>query len=230
MAPSRLGRKYSTNIDSSRARDDFQRKVELLNLARYLKARVYPLLPSLNLAWHQKRRKGLAYRYSSEDDLECQQVQDRLFWSHFLKPVKEGKFLEISGDGVVGSHTLGLELKYDWMGAIWAPSEAPRLQAKRARKCSVIKVGQNYPIEAGIELLAIHRPAQFPWVYAEIAAGQIDPRWVVIENREGDPQWTQLLEASGYKLKFFYHDDEYFEREANKRVPFKQVKEFVAQK
>jgi hypothetical protein len=50
----------------------------------------------------------------------------------------------------------------------------------------------------------------------------------VIENREGDPQWAQLLEASGYKLKFFYHDDEYFEREANKRVPFKQVKEFVA--
>jgi len=204
--------------------------VELLNLARFLKARVYPLLPSLSLVWHQKRRKGLAYRYSSEDDLECQQVQDRLFWGRFLKPVKEGKFLEISGDGVVGSHTLGLELKYEWMGAIFVPFEAPRLQAKRVRKCPVLNAGQNFPIEAGIDLLAIHRPAQFPWVCAEIANGRIDPRWVVIENREGDPQWAQLLEASGYKLKFFFHDDEYYEREDNKRVPLKQLTEFVAQK
>jgi hypothetical protein len=206
-----LGGKYSRKMDSSRGVDDFQRKVGSLNLGRFLKAGLYPLLPSLNTAWHQKRRKGLAYRYSPEGVLECQQEQDRLFWSHFLKPGKTGRFLEVGGDGVVGSQTLGLELKHEWEGALFQPQEVPRCRAKRSRKCRVLGAEEGCPLEEGIDLLAIHRPSEFPVIWKEVSEGRLNARWVVVENREPDPHWAGILERSGHKLRFFFHDDEYYE-------------------
>jgi len=206
-----LGGESSRKMDSSRGVDDFQRKVGSLNLGRFLKAGLYPLFPSLNPAWHQKRRKGLAYRYSCESVLECQQEQDRLFWSHFLKPGKAGRFLEVGGDGVVGSQTLGLELKHGWEGAIFQPQEITRSRAKRARKCRVVGVEEGCPWEEAIDLLAIHRPSEFPEVWEGLSEGRLKPRWVVVENREPDPCWARILERTGRKLQFFFHDDEYYE-------------------
>jgi hypothetical protein len=45
----------------------------------------------------------------------------------------------------------------------------------------------------------------------EIEAGRLVAKWVIVENREPDPRWCRLLERSGYRLKFFFQDDEYFE-------------------
>ena len=206
-----LGAESSRKTDSSRGGDDFQRKVGPLNFGRFLKAGLYPLLPSLNPAWHQKRRKGLAYRYSSESVLECQQEQDRLFWSHFLKPRKAGRFLEVGGDGVVGSHTLALELNHGWKGAIFQPQEIARGRATRARNCPVLGTEEGCPYDGEIDLLAIHRPSEFPEVWKGLSEGKLKPRWIVVENREPDPHWVRILERSGRKLQFFFHDDEYYE-------------------
>ena len=206
-----LAGKSSRKTHSSRGVDDVQRKVGSLSLGRLLKAGLYPLLPSLNPVWHQKRRKGLAYRYSSEDVLECQQEQDRLFWSHFLKPGKAGRFLEVGGDGVVGSQTLGLELKHGWNGAIFQPQEIAKGRATRARNCPVLGSEEGCPYDGPIDLLAIHRPSDFPEVWKGLSEGQLKPRWIVVENREPDPHWARILERSGRKLQFFFHDDEYYE-------------------
>jgi len=205
-----LGGESSRKMDSSRGVDNFQRKVGSLNLTRFLKAGLYPLLPSLNKAWHQKRRKGLAYRYFSEGVLECQQEQDRLFWSHFLKPGKAGRFLEVGGDGVVGSQTLGLELKHGWKGAIFQPQEIPRCRAKQARKCPVLGSEDGFPYDAVLDLLAIYRPSEFPEVWQGLSDGRLKARWVVVGNREADPNWCRLLGEMGFSMKLFIQNTEYY--------------------
>ena len=179
--------------------------------SRFFKSLVYPFLPSLSMRWHEKRRKGLAYRYSPKGVLECQQEQDRLFWCYFLKPGKTGRFLEVGGDGVVGSQTLGLELKHGWKGEIFQPQETARGRATRARNCPVLESEEGCPYDGGIDLLAIHRPSEFPEVWKGLSEGRLKSRWVVVENREADPNWARMLDRFGYKLQFFFHDDEYYE-------------------
>lgn len=181
-----------------------------LSLGRWIKARVYPKLPSLGRKWHEKRRKGLAYRYFPEDGLECQQEQDRCFWRNFLHPEKGGRFLEIGGDGVVGSHTLGLELIHGWQGTVWEPGKIPRERAARVRKCGVEEVWGKIKPEDRPDLLAIHRPKEFPEVWGELADGRLRPPWVVVENPGPDPHWARRLEGAGYRLRLFLCDDEYF--------------------
>lgn len=179
------------------------------------KALVYPRLPSWGAFLHGKKRKGLFLRFFPGDALVCQIEQDRIFWKKFLRPDSGGVFAEYgAGDGVIGSHTLGLELRHGWQGTLWEPSAKARERAKQARRCRVLTSGKDGESENGVDLLAIHRPAEFPGVWEELAAGRIKPRWLVVENREPDPQWAKALARCGFRMRFFIDDDEYFERES----------------
>lgn len=182
-----------------------------LSLGRWIKARVYPVVPSVCPPWHEKRRKGFAYRYFPEDGLECQQEQDRLFWSLFLHPEKGGRFLEIGGDGVTGSHTLGLELFHGWSGAVYAQAGKPLERAKEIRKCRVLAMGEGFSEPEQLDLLAIHRPSESAVVLEALRTAKLHSKWVIVENREPDVHGCRLFESLGYRMKFFFHDDEYYE-------------------
>jgi hypothetical protein len=81
------------------------------------------------------------------------------------------------------------------------------------RKCGVLGAGEKIERESvtKLDLLAIHRPLEFSWVWDRLSARVNRPQWVIVENPEPDPQWTRLLESCGYKKRLFFHDDEYFE-------------------
>jgi len=32
-----------------------------------------------------------------------------------------------------------------------------------------------------------------------------------VENAQPDPRWCRFLKRLGYELRFFFHDDEYYE-------------------
>jgi hypothetical protein len=142
--------------------------------------------------------------------LECQTEQDRIFWKNFLHPQAGGFFLEVGpGDGSVGSHTLALERDCQWQGLLWETLPRARQKAQQHRSSPVSSdestVGKTPP-----DLVAIHRPVIFPWIWKDLEGGKLRPRWVIVENREPDPYWCRLLEALGYRLKFYFHDDEYY--------------------
>ena len=87
----------------------------------------------------------------------------------------------------------------------------PRKRAAKARKCEILSKDEILNLSETIQLLAIHRPSEFPGVWERLTTGRFKADWVIVENRDPDPQWCRLLERSGYRLKFFFHDDEYFE-------------------
>lgn len=178
---------------------------------RTLKAILYPLIPSSSPRLHDKRRKGLFYRHAPARVLECQQEQDRIFWSTFLKNRKSGTFLEVGGDGVVGSHTIGLEINQGWEGAFWSRQTNPRPRIGSVRKCQTLVDFETLPKLPRVDLLAVHQSLENPEVWELVRENRLHPRWVVVENREPDPQWCHLLEGLGYRLKFFFHDDEYYQ-------------------
>lgn len=188
-----------------------------LKLSRWLKARLYPWLPSRAPRWHAKRRKGLAYRIFPEHGLECQREQDRIFWTSFLHPKRGGQFLEIGGDGVTGSHTLGLELLHGWDGDILLDRKASQLRARGLRKCRLGVAGKIIEAERRVDLIVVHRPSEFGKALGYFLGGKFPPKWIVVENPEPESSWCQLLEKSGYRLKFFCHDDEYFQLSLNPR-------------
>ena len=188
-----------------------------MNLVRQLKGWIYSQYPSSSAKLHEKRRKGLFYLNVSPEILVCQKSQDRIFWEKFLHPKMGGVFWEVgAGDGVVGSHTLGLEIQYGWSGVLWEPNPGPRGRATRMRKCGVLGAGKETEEESvkQLDLLAIHRPREFSWVWDRLSARVNRPLWVIVENPEPDPQWTKLLESCGYKKRLFFHDDEYYELQA----------------
>jgi len=175
------------------------------------KGLLYPLLPSWSAGLHTKRRKGLFYRWFPREALLCQTEQDRIFWEEFLHPDWGGVFWEIgAGDGVVGSHTLGLEMGHGWRGTIWEPGNIPRQRAAGVRKCRVEGVPGEWKSQEKPDLLAIHRAEEFRELMKELAAGRLRPGWVVVANAAPDPGWTRRLEAVGYRLRLFIHDDEYY--------------------
>ena len=178
---------------------------------RKLKGLAYSLFPSSSEHLHAKRRKGLFYRHVDSGILECQRDQDRIFWAGFLQPKKKGHFAEFGGNGIIGSHTLGLELLHGWEGTIRVEGKRPREDAAAVRSCRIVGEREPLPTETIINLVAIHRPSEFPQLWKDLNAGRLQPRWVIVENREPDPQWCRLLERSGYRLRFFFQDDEYFE-------------------
>lgn len=175
------------------------------------KGLVYPLLPSWSHSLHGKRRKGLGYRHVPRNVLECQMEQDRLFWALFLHPGQGGIFLEAGGDGSTGSHTLGLEREHGWEGVVHVQGERAQARAKQVRRCRVAGAGLPLAGSPAADVLALHAPQDFPEIRQALAEKKIRPRWVIVENREPDPQWCRRLESLGYKLKFYFHDDEYYE-------------------
>ena len=173
---------------------------------------MYPWLPSWGRGWHEKRRKGLAYRHVPPGVLECQTEQDRIFWEKFLHPEGGGRFLEIgAGDGVTGSHTLGLELLQGWSGEVHVQSGKLQERAKELRTCKVLAEEKEFPEPKRVDLLAIHRPDECPSILVSLKKGQPRPSWVIVENRKPNPRWCRWLERFGYRLRFFFHDDEYFQ-------------------
>lgn len=176
------------------------------------KGLVYPLFPSWNRSLHGKRRKGLAYRHVPRHVLECQKEQDRIFWELFLHPGRGGTFLEAGGDGATGSHTLGLEREHGWEGVVHVKRERTQTWAQKVRRCRVERARSHLAGSPAVSLLALHGPKDFPEIRQALAERKIRPRWVILENREPDPHWCRLLESLGYKLKFYFHDDEYYGR------------------
>ena len=182
-----------------------------MNSIRFFKSLWYPLLPSVSARLHEKRRKGLLYRSCPSEVLECQKEQDRTFWTHFLQPHRAGNFLEVgAGDGIVGSHSLGLEMEHGWGGALAEPRPIPRSNAAKVRNCEVMGEAPKITRPDVFDLLAIHRITGFSPILKALESKQLRPMWVIVENREPDPRWCRWLERSGYRLKFFFHDDEYF--------------------
>jgi len=185
-----------------------------MNPGRLWKALVYPLIPSVFPRAHEKRRKGLLYRWCSSDLLECQKEQNHAFWKLFLKPKKGGEFLEVGGNGIVGSHTLELELSYGWNGGVQLQGRRSQEQLLKARKCRVLGAGEISAWKSSIDLLAIHQLKEFTEIWKSLEEKKLQPQWVIVENRSPDPKWCRFLEGLGYKLRFFFHDDEYYKLKA----------------
>jgi len=114
----------------------------------------------------------------------------------------------------MGSQTLGLELHHGWGGDFCEPGKKPRQHAQAHRKCRVLGAWQESSLHQPVDLLAVHRPQEFREVFGWVGLEGFRPRWVIVENRAPDPQWCRLLEGRGYKLKFYFHDDEYYELQA----------------
>ena len=173
---------------------------------------LYRLFPSWSKGLHRKKRKGLATRWPG---LECQRTQDAIFWEKFLRGSREGTFWEVGcGDGTTGSCTLVLETIRGWKGILWETLPLPRRSATKRRTELVLEtpnpdVMLMHPLP---DLLFIRRPVEFPWVWTWLEQGKIRPRWLVVENPQPHPNWVLWLESRNYRLRWFFHDDEYFER------------------
>ena len=178
------------------------------SLIRAVKGRLYPLLPGWR--WFAKKRKGLTYRFFPQAKLLCQLEQDRVFWDNFLPADGTGYFVELGGNGVVGSHTLGLELLRGWKGAIQTGPVPTRPLARVVRKCRILGPEDKLQPSGRIDLLAIHSPSGYPECWKDLRKQTIRPGWVIVENREADPGWGRQLADAGYQLKLFLHDDEYY--------------------
>lgn len=182
-----------------------------MSWARFWKGSFYSLLPSRNGSWHGKRRKGLGYRHSPEPPMECQIEQDRIFFRNFLGQRKSGTFWEVGcGDGTTGSCTLALEQDWGWTGLLVEPSMRPARLAAERRKAPVrpeMPAGR----EAAPDLVFIRRPGEFPSFWENLISRRLRPRWLIVENASASPVWTRQAEASGYRLRWFFHDDEYLE-------------------
>ena len=84
------------------------------------------------------------------------------------------------------------------------------------RKCGVLGAGRETEGESvkQLDLLAIHRPQEFTAIWERLDEGLIAPQWVIVENAQPDPKWCRFLKRLGYELRFFFHDDEYYELQA----------------
>lgn len=181
---------------------------------RRLKTRIYRLFPSYNPWCHEKRRKGLQRSFAGSEIIECQLEQDRIFLGNFLTKNQTGLFWEVGcGDGTTGSCTLALELHLGWKGLLWEPSSHPRRQAGIRRSALVMEPeNPDVLLNHGIpDLVVIRRPKEFPWVWDMLENKKIRPSWVVVENPRPAIDWVHMLESGNFRLRWFFHDDEYFE-------------------
>jgi len=152
----------------------------------------------------------LSYRYFPQAKLLCQVEQDRAFWENFLPAGGTGYFVELGGNGVVGSHTLGLELLRGWSGVIQTGPAAVHPLAQTVRQCRILGPGESFQPSGRIDLLALHDPSGYPEWWSDLQERKLRPAWVIVENREADPGWGRQLAEAGYQLKLFLHDDEYY--------------------
>lgn len=178
------------------------------------KSIVYRALPSLNRWCHGKRRKGFSSLCGGKNPLVCQTEQDRIFLRYFWKEKKVGCFWEIGcGDGTTGSCTLQLE-QSGWRGLLWEERKVPRATAQ-TRRSSLVLGGDPQEIKVtgpAPDFLAIRKPGEYPWIWGWLGMGVIRPRWVAVENPQPALDWVRQLEPCGFRLRWFFHDDEYYYR------------------
>lgn len=187
-----------------------------------MKHKLYCWLPSWNKSLHAKRRKGWFRCAQAEYPLQFgQQLQDLMLFDKILRQKKNGVFWELgAGDGVVGLHSLALELFHGWNGVLIEHSPRPlpwkMAQARRRAQCLEIPPA-NYPtalksIPANLaqpDLVACHSEE---WNEAAVQAalsGALRPRVFILQVPLADPRWLRRLRPA-YRFAFSLHDDEYY--------------------
>ena len=112
---------------------------------------------------------------------------------------------------MVENDSLGLETLHGWCGEVHVQPGRPFERAKKLRKCKVLPTAQLIPEQKQVDLLAIHQPIASAFVWEALKTGKLKSRWAIVENRDPDVHGVHLLQSAGYKLRFFCHDDEYYE-------------------
>jgi hypothetical protein len=107
------------------------------------------------------------------------------------------------------------------MSSVTPPTPKPWLYSDQPTSPSSVVIFRNESVrqppsawKSSIDLLAIHQPKEFSEIWKSLEEKKNQPLWVIVENRSPDPKWCRFLEGLGYKLRFFFHDDEYYELQA----------------
>ncbi len=187
-----------------------------------MKHTLYRLLPSWSNSLHAKRRKGWRRCAEVEHPLQFgQQLQDLVLFENILKGQKNGVFWEWgAGDGVVGLHSLALEIRHGWAGVLIEQTPRPlpwkMMRERRTATClegtpeSILKTTGSLPEKlARPDLLACHSA---PWNEAAVSAilaEKLSPRVLILQLPKAEAAWVRRLQPR-YRLAFAYHDDEYY--------------------
>ena len=187
-------------------------------MVRRIRHILYRFLPSINIRWHAKRRKGLQSKWGGGQRLECQAEQDRIFWEKVLGQRTKGTFWELdAGDGATGSHGISLEESHGWKGVLWEERQKPAVYARKARQSSVLGDGSgffNSLIQKipSPDLIILRNKTRLGDLIHKIVDGGIAPRWLVIESAHADAETARLMRSAGYRMVWAFHDDEYYQR------------------
>jgi len=125
-----------------------------------------------------------------------------------------------AGDGVVGLHSLALELFHGWDGVLveHAPRALPWRMARERRRAQCLEAAPaGYPAAlktgptkfAKPDLVAAHSEAWNEVAVQAALAGTLRPRVLILHLPRADARWVRRLRPC-YRLAFAYHDDEYY--------------------
>lgn len=187
-----------------------------------MKHQLYVKLPSWTRGLHAKRRKGWRRCAEAEHPLKFgQELQDLVLFEKILHRQTGGVFWELgAGDGVIGLHSLALEMFHGWQGVLveHAPRPLPWKMARERRKAQLVEASpKDFPSAlkslpenlAKPEVLACHSAAWNEAVVAAALAGTVRPRVLILQAPQADVRWVKALRPR-YRLAFAFHDDEYY--------------------
>jgi len=187
-----------------------------------LKHKLYRWLPSWSNSLHAKRRKGWMRCAQAEHPLKFgQELQDLVLFENILAQKKDGVFWELgAGDGVVGLHSLALELFHGWKGVLieHAPRPLPWKMAQERRRALCMEAAHSdYPANlkkiptelTKPELVACHSEAWNETAVQATLAGTLRPRVLILHLPQADLRWVSRLQPH-YRFAFAFHDDEYY--------------------
>lgn len=187
-----------------------------------MKHTLYRLLPSWNDSLHAKRRKGWRRCAEAEHPLQYgQQLQDLVLFENILHGQKNGVFWELgAGDGVIGLHSLALEMFHHWQGVLveHEPRKLPWRMARGRRKALCVEAApkdfsssiKNVPEKLlKPDLLASHSTAWNEAAVSAVLHGTLKPRVLILQLPQPDSTWLRRLQPK-YRFVFAYHDDEYY--------------------
>jgi hypothetical protein len=171
---------------------------------------------------HAKRRKGWLRCAQAEHPLRYgQELQDLVLFENILHGQKNGVFWELgAGDGVVGLHSLALELFHGWRGVLveHKPRALPWRMARERRTAQCCEAApenfltalKSLPEKlAKPDVLASQSAAWNEAAVAAVLTGALTPRVLILYLPEPDTRWVHRLRAK-HRLAFAYHDDEYY--------------------